>query len=226
MTCSRRKFVKGIGTVVIFAGPLSGALANTSAGPGAKPFRYAMIHDESLCNGCNLCTIGCRNVNRVPPEGARLSIAHIPTAETRTEIKYRFFRQSCQHCEHAPCIDVCPTGASYRDPQNGIVRINTSKCIGCSYCISACPYQVRYLNKTTRVADKCDFCLETRLLKGYPPICVSVCPQKALIFGREDSPEIQNWLNTHDYYLYQLEGAGKPQLYRHFGEHVVSKENV
>ncbi len=136
-----------------------------------------------------------------------------------------FFRQSCQHCEDAPCIDVCPTGASWRDEQ-GIVRVEKSQCIGCSYCIGACPYQVRYLNPVTKVADKCDFCAETRLAKGFPPICVSACPEHALIFGHEDSPEIQAWLQENKYYQYQLPGAGKPHLYRRFGQHLIKKENV
>lgn len=83
-----------------------------------------------------------------------------------------------------------------------------SQCIGCSYCIGACPYQVRYLNPVTKVADKCDFCAETRLAKGFPPICVSACPEHALIFGHEDSPEIQAWLQENKYYQYQLPGAG------------------
>ncbi|SQJ69700.1 putative oxidoreductase Fe-S subunit [Escherichia coli] len=112
-----------------------------------------------------------------------------------------------------------------RDEQ-GIVRVEKSQCIGCSYCIGACPYQVRYLNPVTKVADKCDFCAESRLAKGFPPICVSACPEHALIFGREDSPEIQAWLQDNKYYQYQLPGAGKPHLYRRFGQHLIKKENV
>lgn len=158
-------------------------------------------------------------------QGSRLSIAHIPVTDNDNETQYHFFRQSCQHCEDAPCIDVCPTGASWRDEQ-GIVRVEKSQCIGCSYCIGACPYQVRYLNPVTKVADKCDFCAESRLAKGFPPICVSACPEHALIFGREDSPEIQAWLQQNKYYQYQLPGAGKPHLYRRFGQHLIKKENV
>lgn len=154
-----------------------------------------------------------------------MSIAHIPVSDNDNETLYHYFRQSCQHCDDAPCIEVCPTGASRRD-ENGIVRVDTSSCIGCSYCIGACPYQVRYLNPHTKVADKCDFCAESRLAKGFPPICVNACPEHALIFGREDSPEIQTWLRENKYYEYQLAGAGKPHLYRRFGQHLIKKENV
>lgn len=223
MSCSRREFVKGVGSVVIFTVPLMHCGVATGKAPVV---RYAMIHDEALCNGCNLCTEGCRRVNRVPDGNARLSIAHIPVSDDENETMYHFFRHSCQHCDDAPCINVCPTGASGRDDETGIVNIDRAKCIGCSYCVSACPYEVRYINRRTNVADKCDFCLETRLKKGFPPICVSVCPQKAMIFGREDSAEVQDWLKNHDYYLYQLEGAGQPHLYRRFGEHLIRKDDV
>lgn len=223
MTCSRRKFVIGMGSVIFFSMPVTRALAGGKT--QRETVRYAMIHDESLCNGCNICTEGCRKVNHVPPEGTRLEIAHIPLTTPEEGNHYHFFRQSCQHCEDAPCIEVCPTGASYRD-ENGIVRVNKALCIGCSYCISACPYEVRYLNPRTKVADKCDFCYETRLSKGFPPICVSSCPQKALIFGREDSPEVQAWLKSHDYYQYQLKGAGKPHLYRLLDTETANKESL
>ena len=182
MSFTRRKFVLGMGTVIFFTGSASSLLANTRQ---EKEVRYAMIHDESRCNGCNICARACRKTNHVPAQGSRLSIAHIPVTDNDNETQYHFFRQSCQHCEDAPCIDVCPTGASWRDEQ-GIVRVEKSQCIGCSYCIGACPYQVRYLNPVTKVADKCDFCAESRLAKGFPPICVSACPEHALIFGRED----------------------------------------
>ncbi|HGN0352788.1 oxidoreductase, Fe-S subunit [Proteus mirabilis] len=223
MRVSRRKFVAGIGSVIFFSAPLGSALA---AATDKKPIRYAMIHDETRCNGCNICATACRRLNKVPTGMARMDIAHIPLSLKEDNDKYHFFRHSCQQCEDAPCISVCPTGASWRDESNGIVRVNKDKCIGCSYCISACPYQVRYLNPVTHIADKCDFCLESRLQKGFPPICVSACPQNALLFGREDSPQIQQWLKTHDYYLYQLDGVGKPHLYRRVGPHVQGGDNV
>lgn len=223
MTCSRRKFVMGLGTVILFSGPAIGALAGAEK---HQRVRYAMIHDETQCNGCNLCATACRKVNKVPAGYARLGITHIPLTSPEEGNNYHFFRHSCQHCEDAPCITVCPTGASYRDERFGIVRVNKPQCIGCGYCLSACPYQVRYLNPHTHVADKCDFCLESRLSKGFLPICVNVCPTQALIFGREDSEPVQTWLKTHDYYLYQLPGAGQPHVYRRPSAHDADEVRV
>ncbi|EGN6575765.1 thiosulfate reductase electron transport protein PhsB, partial [Escherichia coli] len=105
MSFTRRKFVLGMGTVIFFTGSASSLLANTRQ---EKEVRYAMIHDESRCNGCNICARACRKTNHVPAQGSRLSIAHIPVTDNDNGTQYHFFRQSCQHCEDAPCIDVCP----------------------------------------------------------------------------------------------------------------------
>ncbi|UCQ10464.1 4Fe-4S dicluster domain-containing protein [Edwardsiella tarda] len=217
MSLTRRNFIIGLGTVIFFTGPCRAG--NAEAGMRT---RYAMIHDESRCTGCNLCARACRKTHRVPRQGSRLSILHIPLAEDEQATTYRYFRQACQHCDQAPCIDVCPTGASWRD-ENGIVRVNPADCIGCGYCVSACPYQARYLDPRRHVADKCDFCCESRLAKGFPPICVSVCPQQALIFGDEESPEIKRWLQENRYEQYWLPGTGKPHQYRRAAQHVIPK---
>ncbi len=184
-----------------------------------------MIHDESRCNGCNICARACRKTNHVPAQGSRLSIAHIPVIDNDNGTQYHFF---ASHVSTAKMLLASTFARQGRRGvmSRGIVRVEKSQCIGCSYCIGACPYQVRYLNPVTKVADKCDFCAETRLAKGFPPICVSACPEHALIFGHEDSPEIQAWLQENKYYQYQLPGAGKPHLYRRFGRHLIKKENV
>ena len=184
-----------------------------------------VVCDESLCSGCLACVVACMDQHYDETNGDALSPRIYEKHVCEKTGFTTYFTRNCQHCEDAPCIDVCPTGASWRDEQ-GIVRVEKSQCIGCSYCIGACPYQVRYLNPVTKVADKCDFCAESRLAKGFPPICVSACPEHALIFGREDSPEIQAWLQQNKYYQYQLPGAGKPHLYRRFGQHLIKKENV
>lgn len=152
MSFTRRKFVLGMGTVIFFSGPGQTLLAKTTAG---GPVRYVMIHDESRCNGCNLCTRACRKTNHVPAQGSRLSIAHIPVSDNDNETLYHYFRQSCQHCDDAPCIEVCPTGASWRD-EDGSSASTVHAALVAVTALARVP-TVRYLNPITKVADKCDF---------------------------------------------------------------------
>lgn len=222
VTYSRRKFIINASVAMVFIGLRNFAFAEKATKDAS---RYALIHDETRCNGCNLCVSICHKLHHIPKNRARLAIARIPVKTDSGSVQNHFFRHSCQHCEDAPCIEVCPTNASYRD-NNGIVRIDTAKCIGCSYCISACPYQVRYLDPQTQVADKCDFCAETRLAKGLIPICVKVCPENALIFGKEDSPAIRSWIKENKFYQYQLSGAGKPHIYRLARMPLLMEKNV
>ncbi|MBJ5974824.1 thiosulfate reductase electron transport protein PhsB, partial [Salmonella enterica subsp. enterica serovar Derby] len=111
------------------------------------------------------------------------------------------------------CVSVCPTGASFRD-ENGIVQVDKSRCIGCDYCVAACPFHVRYLNPQTGIADKCNFCADTRLETGQSPACVSVCPTDALKFGRRDDPEIQHWIDQKEVYRQQDTRSGPVSVYR------------
>lgn len=174
---------------------------------------YIMMHDEKRCIGCQACTVACKVVNRIPDPFYRLQVQISTSQNDKGDQHFDFFRVSCQHCEDAPCIKVCPTGASYQDA-DGIVRVDNKKCIGCEYCIAACPYHVRYLNPQTHTADKCDYCSESRLSQGFDPACVTVCPTDALVFARADSAAAQEWLQSKKPYQYQVKGVGKPSLYR------------
>jgi len=172
MSTTRRDFMVGMsaGALILLTGAPR-ALANSMT---IKGVRYGMIHDETACIGCTACMDACREVNQVPAGVARLQIL--------------LFRKSCQHCDNAPCVHVCPTGASHIRAEDGIVDINPDLCVGCRYCLAACPYQVRFINPVTRVADKCDFCRKTNLAAGKQPACVEACPTKALVFGNLDDP--------------------------------------
>ncbi|MGL5610703.1 MAG: 4Fe-4S dicluster domain-containing protein, partial [Aeromonas veronii] len=185
MSCSRRDFMAGMGAgaLIMMTGT---ARANTRslATPLAHSqtidgIRYGMIHDETACIGCTACMDACREVNKVPEGVSRLEIIRSGPIGEFPDAEYRFFRKSCQHCDNAPCVHVCPTGASHIRKEDGIVDVDADLCVGCMYCLAACPYQVRFINPVTRVADKCDFCRKTNLAAGKEPACVESCPTKA-----------------------------------------------
>ena len=116
-----------------------------------------MLHDEKRCIGCQACTVACKVINDIPEGYSRLQVQiQGPHNDEAGDPHYQFFRVSCQHCDDAPCVSVCPTGASFID-ENGIVQVKKELCIGCDYCVGACPYHVRYINPLTHIADKCNF---------------------------------------------------------------------
>ncbi len=213
MSCSRRRFLAGAGVLAVGGLSIPLVLAQRESRAGV---RLGMVHDETRCIGCTACMDACRTVNQVPESVSRLEIIRRgPTGEF-PEARYRFFRHSCQHCDRAPCVAVCPTGASYRDMATGIVDVHADLCVGCQYCIVACPYQVRFIHPETRAADKCDFCRKTRLQQGKPPACVEACPTKALIFGNLEDPDsdIARLIAERITYRYKPALGTLPKLYR------------
>jgi len=98
-----------------------------------------------------------------------------------------FVPKLCNHCENPPCVQVCPVGATFRTP-DGVVLIDHNYCIGCQYCVQACPYGARLFNHTLSVTDKCTWCYH-RITRGLRPACVEACPVNARIFGDQNDPE-------------------------------------
>ena len=98
-----------------------------------------------------------------------------------------FAPKLCNQCERPPCVQVCPVGATFRTP-DGVVLIDHDYCIGCQYCVQACPYGVRIFNHEHGVTDKCTWCYH-RITRGLRPACVEACPVGARIFGDQDDPE-------------------------------------
>ena len=110
----------------------------------------------------------------------------------RTETVH--FPKSCLHCEDPPCVPVCPTGASYKRPEDGIVLVDYDKCIGCEYCAWACPYGARELDEQQQVMKKCTLCVDRIYDDNLPeaerkPICVLSCPTGARIYGDVHDPD-------------------------------------
>ena len=214
----RRQFIRG-GTALVAATSLyliHNHLDAKATEDGADKVRYGMLHDESKCIGCNACVEACRTTNQVPDGVTRLRIERTGPYGEFPEQYYHFSRISCQQCEQPPCVNVCPTGASYIDPQTGIVSVNSWKCVGCQYCIAACPYHIRFINPVTHAADKCDFCRETNLREGKQPACVAACPTGALMFGNLDDPNssIGQALAVRPVYRAKEDLGTHPKLFR------------
>jgi protein NrfC len=188
MENARRDFLKRTCVLVAGVSVSPFAVNGTTDTQTDTAIKYAMIHDETKCIGCNACVEACREVNHVPEGVTRLSIEKTGPFGEYPNQYYHFSRHSCEHCEDAPCVTVCPTGAAFIDKKTGIVSVNAEKCVGCQYCLLACPYEVRFINPVTKAADKCDFCRETNLKQGKQPACVEACPTNALVFGNLKDP--------------------------------------
>jgi sulfur reductase feS subunit len=174
--------------------------------------RYTMIHNENLCIGCQACSIACRSANSVPDGVYRLQVRSVMKGEF-PNLKMDFKRQSCVMCDDAPCVSVCPTGASFQTSE-GLVFIDHKTCVSCKYCILACPYDARYVEPATGEIGKCTFCYDTRVDSGELPACVTVCPTDALAFGdlSDKNSEVFKILNTKAHYFPKAELKTKPKL--------------
>jgi formate dehydrogenase iron-sulfur subunit len=146
--------------------------------------RKAMLVDISLCVGCNACQDACKVQNKLP-EGKEtsLSASAYTALEQFGEINVR---RLCQHCENPTCVSVCPVGAFVKTAE-GPVLYDENKCIGCRYCMQACPFEVpRYEWSSTRPrVQKCRFCAE-RVQAGQQPACAEACPTGATKFGNRN----------------------------------------
>ena len=144
---------------------------------------FALLSDS--CIGCHACTVACKSEHDVPLGVNRTWLKYIETGEfPNTGRSFSVMR--CNHCDDAPCIEICPTTALYRAP-NGVVDFDDDRCIGCKSCMNACPYDALYINPATNTANKCNFC-NHRVEVGLEPACVVVCPTHAIVTGDLDDP--------------------------------------
>jgi Fe-S-cluster-containing dehydrogenase component len=178
------------------AGMASGLLLATGGGALAlsralsqAPSEYVMIIDLNKCVGCRACEQACNQRNHLP-EG--VSYIHV-LAKGDGEDRW-FLPVQCQHCQEAPCRSVCPASATYRHP-SGAVLVNTNACVGCKYCVVACPYGARIYDEHEGIANKCWLCLDW-VLGGGEPACVQSCLRGARIFGHRGDTHIARILDS------------------------------
>lgn len=182
--------------------------------------KYAFVIDTSRCVGCRSCMIGCRMENLVADGNFRIRVLNSDDAYIfdKPEGTYPNLTESwlpvpCQHCTNAPCVEVCPTGASYVDDR-GIVLINKEACIGCDSCITACPYGARAHDNRTNTADGCNMCVHL-LDQGKKPFCVNLCSGRALFVGDINDPnsEVSQLMAEGEPYFLMPEKGTEPAAY-------------
>jgi Fe-S-cluster-containing dehydrogenase component len=124
-----------------------------------------------------------------------------------------FVPKLCNQCENPPCVQVCPVGATYQAP-DGVVLVDRTWCIGCGYCIMACPYGVRFFHPKYHTAEKCNFCYH-RITKGLKTACVEACPFGARMIGNSKDPSdpVTKIITTERVEVLKSEYGTKPQVY-------------
>lgn len=185
--------------------------------------KAAILTDTTRCIGCNQCVIACKKVNHLAPDLPRQwDLADGLSAGNWTSLvegpKGSFVRKQCRHCLEPACVSACPVGAMHKTDLGAIVY-DSNKCMGCRYCMMACPYGIpRYeWQRPVPYVRKCILCYD-RIKTGSQPACVEVCPTKATIFGDRDQllSEAQRRL------------AEKPKVYvqKVWGEHDAGGSSV
>ncbi|CAA7600429.1 4Fe-4S ferredoxin-type, iron-sulphur binding domain protein [Acididesulfobacillus acetoxydans] len=175
--------------------------------------RMGFVIITSRCIDCDACMVACRAENEVPIGFTRNWVRDSGAVGKFPIVKQMFEPGNCMHCEKPSCLSVCPTGATYKRA-DGIVLVDDTKCIGCKYCIEACPYDARFLNPVTGKADKCTFCLQ-RLEQGLKPACVQTCLGKARHSGDLNDPEsvVSKLLNRYPARQLSPDAGTRPNIY-------------
>ena len=196
MTMDRRNFLK------LSGGSLGAAflgLKQFAPLRAARTNGVAMLYDATKCIGCRACQNACKEWNGNPAEPDPAGLYDAPTelsADTWTLIQLAelaengersFLKRQCMHCLHPACVSACPVGA-LRQTEYGAIVYDPDRCIGCRYCMVACPFGVPKLEWEKRLPyiRKCTFCID-RLKDGLEPACSAACPVGALTFGERDS---------------------------------------
>lgn len=206
MALKRRDFFKGAagGGAALATAAVMPAPAEARENKPMPPHAVGILFDSTLCVGCKACVAGCKEANNLPPDfntGDQLwdtpldigpktfntiKVYAEGTAATKDQEKdgFAFVKRSCLHCVDPSCVSACPVSAMTKNGDTGIVGYNPDICIGCRYCVAACPYgvpQAEFDTPTPKIM-KCEMCRH-RQAEGKIPACAEVCPTGATVFG-------------------------------------------
>jgi molybdopterin-containing oxidoreductase family iron-sulfur binding subunit len=201
----RRNFLKtsiGAAAVAIAPGMLLFEVAHGNTQEVTSKVRWGMLIDTAACEpGCNKCVTACNKENGLSGGTSATDSQWIRKIELKDISSGRELSlpMMCQHCENPPCVDVCPTTASFKRA-DGIVLVDKHRCIGCRYCMMACPYKARSfvheplhdqnpdVPRGKGTVESCTLCVH-RIDQGKGPACAEACPNKAILFGDLHNPE-------------------------------------
>lgn len=174
--------------------------------------RYGFVIDQRKCIGCHACTTACKSEHEVPLGVFRTWVKYVESGQFPNARRH-FSVLRCNHCEDAPCVEICPTQALFKRP-DGIVDFDHRRCIGCKACMQACPYDALYIDPNSHTAAKCNYCAH-RVEQQLLPACVVVCPEKAIIAGDIDDPssEIAHLIGTQPVTVRKPEQGTKPKVF-------------
>ena len=150
--------------------------------------QYAFVVELDRCIGCKGCQVACKMENGTTLGSDRTKVRAVGPFGTYPDLQMYFLPTMCQQCENPVCVRVCPSGAVYKSKEDGVVRIEPRKCIGCHSCNKECPYHANTFSETLRAMDKCTICAQLREI-GEEPACVKNCSGKALHYGDINDPD-------------------------------------
>jgi tetrathionate reductase subunit B len=212
------------------AGPRGATRKVGSYDPTQHYWAYAV--DTTRCIGCGACMRACRDENDVPEGRYRtwveryqiaadgkvsVDVASGPDAifapAASPAAKAFFVPKLCNHCERSVCSQVCPVGATFCT-DDGVVLVDEKHCVGCGYCVQACPYGTRFIDPRTHTANKCTLCYH-RITRGLRPACIEACPTGARLFGdlRDPKDGLHTLLRQRHYRLLRPELGTHPRCY-------------
>ena len=168
--------------------------------------QYGFIIDSERCVDCRACLTACKASHNVE---LGVSWRHVTGVwkGSYPDVSFASYSMTCNHCEEPACVKVCPAHAISKRSEDGIVIVDSTKCIGCGACGRACPYHAPQYGKDKRM-QKCDLCVD-RVSAGKQPVCVATCSAGALTFGSmEELPELAGKRKVA-----RLEGTTKPSVF-------------